>query len=135
MQFAVENICQLWNLGENSPHTPPCGATTEINLKSLNYLHTWQYLCKSKWMYPSRFPRIHPIQTVSILQWECAGLHDYTRLPDYTRDPIPPLNEASYPIRNRSVVGQIRARTERFKASFYPHCLLEWNKLDPEIRA
>ena len=31
-------------------------------------------------------------------------------------------------------MGQIRARTEKFKASFYPHCLLEWNKLDPEIR-
>ena len=54
--------------------------------------------------------------------------------PDYTRDPIPPLNETTYPIRSRPVVGQIRARTEKFKASFYPHCLLEWNKLDPEIR-
>ena len=55
--------------------------------------------------------------------------------PDYTRGPIPLLNETSYPIRSRSVVGQIRARTKKFKASFYPHCLLEWNKLDPEIRA
>ena len=54
--------------------------------------------------------------------------------PDYTRDPIPSLNETTYPIRSRPVVGQIRARTEKFKASFYPHCLLEWNKLDPEIR-
>ena len=31
-------------------------------------------------------------------------------------------------------MGQIRARTEKFKASCYPHCLLEWNKLDPQIR-
>ena len=54
--------------------------------------------------------------------------------PDYTRDPIPPLNETTYAIRSRPVVGQIRARTEKFKASFYPHCLLEWNKLAPEIR-
>ena len=81
------------------------------------------------------------------LGWEPLSLRRWSRrlilfykflnelTPDYTRDPIPPLNETSYPIRNRSVVGQIRARTERFKASFYPHCLLEWNKLDPEIRA
>ena len=45
--------------------------------------------------------------------------------PDYTRDPIPPLNETTYPIRSLPVLGQIRARTEKFKASFYPHCLLE----------
>ena len=25
-------------------------------------------------------------------------------------------------------------RTEKFKSSFYPHCLSEWNKIDPEIR-
>ena len=31
-------------------------------------------------------------------------------------------------------MGQIRARTEKFKSNFYPYCLLEWNKLDPEIR-
>ena len=30
--------------------------------------------------------------------------------------------------------GQVRARTEKFKASFYPHCLSECNKLKPEIR-
>ena len=35
----------------------------------------------------------------------------------------------------RDVIGQIRVRTEKFKASFYPHhCLSEWNKLKPEIR-
>ena len=71
MQFAFDNLCQLWDLWENSPHTPPCGATTEINLKSLNCLHTWQYLCKYKWMYPSRFPRIHPIQTVGMCWTSC----------------------------------------------------------------
>ena len=25
------------------------------------------------------------------------------------------------------------ARTEKFKSSFYPNCISEWNKLDPEI--
>ena len=26
------------------------------------------------------------------------------------------------------------ARTEKFQSSFYPNCISEWNKLDPEIR-
>ena len=54
--------------------------------------------------------------------------------PDYTREPIPPLHPNSYCFRNPSVVGQIMARTEKFKSSFYPDYLCEWNKLDPEIR-
>ena len=37
-------------------------------------------------------------------------------------------------IRNQDVIGQIRARTEKFLSSFYPNCICEWNKLDPEIR-
>ena len=32
------------------------------------------------------------------------------------------------------VIAQIRARTEKFLSSFYPNCICEWNKLDPEIR-
>ena len=54
--------------------------------------------------------------------------------PEYTRDPIPVLNELSYFLRNQPVVGQIRASTEKFKSSFFPNSSLEWNKLDPEIR-
>ena len=54
--------------------------------------------------------------------------------PDYTRDLIPPLHENMYPFWNPSVVGQIKARTEKFKSNLYPHSLYEWNKLDPEIR-
>ena len=80
------------------------------------------------------------------LGWESLGSRRWSRhlillykfinklTPDYTRDPIPPLYENNYPFRNPSVVGQIRARTEKFKSSFYPHSLSEWNKLDPEIR-
>ena len=26
------------------------------------------------------------------------------------------------------------ARTEKFKSSFYPHCLCEWNDIEPELR-
>ena len=33
-----------------------------------------------------------------------------------------------------AIIGQIRARTMSFGASFYPNCLSEWNKLDSEIR-
>ena len=55
--------------------------------------------------------------------------------PDYTRDPIPLLHETNYIFRNEPVVGQIRARTEKFRTSFYPNCLFEWNKLDPVLRA
>ena len=55
--------------------------------------------------------------------------------PDYLRYPIPKLPQAAmYSFRNADVIGQIRARTTRFKASFYPDCLSEWNALDQEIR-
>ena len=54
--------------------------------------------------------------------------------PDYTRDPLPPLHQVQYSFRERDTIGQIRARTEKYKSSFHPHCLSEWNKLDPEIR-
>ena len=32
------------------------------------------------------------------------------------------------------MIGPIRGRTERFQSSFYPNCISEGNKLDPEIR-
>ena len=54
--------------------------------------------------------------------------------PLYTKEPIPPFQQPNYSLRNQDVVGQIRARTEKFLSSFYPNCISEWNKLDPEIR-
>ena len=54
--------------------------------------------------------------------------------PEYTVDPIPPLHQSQYCLRDQDVIGQMRARTEKFKSSFYPNCLSEWNKLDPELR-
>ena len=39
-----------------------------------------------------------------------------------------------YSFHNADVIGQIRARMTRFKASFYPDCLSEWNTLDQEVR-
>ncbi len=81
------------------------------------------------------------------LGWESLNLRRWSRrlvlfykfvnnlTPDYTRVPIPPLLESSYPFRKRNVVGRICARTVSYGASFYPHCLSEWNMLDPEIRS
>ena len=42
--------------------------------------------------------------------------------------------QSHYPLRNHDVIGRIRARAEKFKSSFYPDCLAEWNELDQEIR-
>ena len=53
--------------------------------------------------------------------------------PDYTLLPIP-LHQSLYFLRNQDVIGRLTARTERFKCSFYPYCLSEWNKLEPELR-
>ena len=80
------------------------------------------------------------------LGWESLNLRRWSRrlvlfykiinnlTPDYTRDPLPPRQESDYSLRRRAAIGQIRARTERFKSSFYPNCLSEWEKLDPEIQ-
>ena len=54
--------------------------------------------------------------------------------PLYTKEPIPQPHQKNYFLRNQGVVGWMRARTEQFQSGFYPNCLSEWNKLDPEIR-
>ena len=54
--------------------------------------------------------------------------------PDYTGDPIPPFHQSQYCLRDQDVIGRLKARTENFKASFYPNCLSESNKLEPELR-
>lgn len=54
--------------------------------------------------------------------------------PEYTVDPIPLPHESQYRLRDQDVNGRLRARTEKFKSSFYPNCLSEWNKLEPKLR-
>ena len=54
--------------------------------------------------------------------------------PEYTRQPVPPLPQSTFCLRRPTIIGQIRARTTSFSASFYPNCLSEWNKLDSEVR-
>ena len=46
-------------------------------------------------------------------------------MPEYTLDPIPPLQQSHYSLRNQDIIGQIRTRTEKLKSSFYPDCLTE----------
>ena len=71
------------------------------------------------------------------LGWESLSLRRWSRqlilfykfinnlTPGYTKDPIPPLRQSQYPLRNQDVVGQILTRTEKFQSSFYPNCLNE----------
>ena len=80
------------------------------------------------------------------LGWESLNLRQWSRrlvlfykinnhfTPDYTRSPIPQRQESNYSLHRRATIGQICVRTERFKSTFYPNCLSEWEKLDPEIR-
>ena len=80
------------------------------------------------------------------LGWESLNLRRWSRrlkllykivnnlTPSYMTEPIPLLQQSHYTLRNPDVIGRIRARTEKFKCSFYPSCLTEWNELDPEIR-
>ena len=75
------------------------------------------------------------------LGWESISLRRWSRrlvlfykivndiTPDYTRYPISQLPQAMYSFRNVDVVGP----TTRFKTSFYPDCLSEWNKLDQKL--
>ena len=37
--------------------------------------------------------------------------------PEYTVDPIPPLHQSQYCLRDRDVIGRMRARTEKFKST------------------
>ena len=52
----------------------------------------------------------------------------------YTKEPIPTQLQLQYSLRSWDAVGRLRARTNKFQSSFYPNCMSEWNKLDPEIR-
>ena len=46
-------------------------------------------------------------------------------MPDYISEPILNMNQSNYNLRNQPVIGQIRARTDNYKASFFPDSLLE----------
>ena len=54
--------------------------------------------------------------------------------PMYTKELIPPPQHVHYFLRTQDVIGRLGGRSEKFQSSFYPNCISEWNKLDPEIR-
>ena len=80
------------------------------------------------------------------LGWESLNLRQWSRrltlfykivnnlIPNYTRNPVPHPHESNYDLRINAAIGQILARTQAFKSSFYPHYLSEWDRLDPDIR-
>ena len=80
------------------------------------------------------------------LRWESLSCRRWSRrmtlfnkilnnlTPQYTKDPIPRPHQSKYALRNHDTVGRIGAKTEKFRSSFYPDCISEWNTLDPEIR-
>ena len=78
----------------------------------------WEALCFRRWN-----RRLTPFYKI---------LNNLTPL--YTKEPIPTLHQSNYSLRHQGAVGRMRARTEKFQSSFYPDCISEWNKLDPEIR-
>ena len=69
-------------------------------------------------------------ETLEKRQWSrCVSLFYEivnTITPPYTRSPIPNLQEHPYSLRTRTLIRQIYARTEKYKLSFYPDCLCEW---------
>ena len=79
------------------------------------------------------------------LGWESLNLRRWSRrlilfckimnylTPDCTRHPIPSIRDLSYNFSQCNVIGQICARSTSLKSSFYPSCLSEWERLDPEI--
>ena len=54
--------------------------------------------------------------------------------PIYKRCPIPNLRASTYELLRGAAIGQVFARTKGFKSSFYLNCLLEWDRLDQDIR-
>ena len=80
------------------------------------------------------------------LGWELLNFERWTRrlilfykivsnlTPDYTRYPFPNLRKSTYELSRRSAIGQVFARMKGFNSSFYPNCLLEWDRLNQDIR-
>ena len=60
--------------------------------------------------------------------------HAVSSGPSHYRAPIPNPQEPFYSFRVRTVIGQICARTDKYKSSFYPNGLSEWENVDPETR-
>ena len=54
--------------------------------------------------------------------------------PQYLTEFLPPQNVALVNLRSRPPIYPLDARTERYRNSFFPYCISQWNKLDSRIR-
>lgn len=54
--------------------------------------------------------------------------------PRYLSNYLPPMRVALPCLRRRPQIYQINVRTERFRNSFFPFCMSEWNNLDSRIK-
>ena len=56
------------------------------------------------------------------------------KAPQYLIDYLPTQNLASINIRKRPEIYPLDTRTERYRNSFFPYCISQWNNLDSRIR-
>ena len=54
--------------------------------------------------------------------------------PRYLFNVLPPQNIAHVNLRSRPPIYPLESRTERYRNSFFPFCIREWNNLDSRIR-
>ena len=56
------------------------------------------------------------------------------KAPQYLIDYLPSQDLASINLRKRPAIYPLDARTERYRNSFFPCCISQWNNLDSRIR-
>ena len=56
------------------------------------------------------------------------------KAPQYLIDYLPTEYLASINLRKRPAIYPLDARTERYRNSFFPYCISQWNNLDSRIR-
>ena len=56
------------------------------------------------------------------------------KAPQYLIDYLPSQDLASINLRKRPAIYPLDARTERYRNSFFPYCISQWNNLDSRIR-
>ena len=65
-------------------------------------------------------------------RWSRRLIHFYkiqnNYTPPYLESPIPPPRHIC------NVLREITCKTNRYKKSFYPHCIKSWNEIGPEFR-
>ena len=70
------------------------------------------------------------LQSLSICHWNLNS----TTTENVIKIPFPD-KQRSYDSRSNNLFRNFTIHTEYFKNSFFPYCVSEWNKLDPNIRS